>query len=379
MLLGALAGGSLLLVRGAPGRGEPIAGPDSGPNSGSATLVFAEFGAAADRVYTAPATDPAARELVATIQHAEGWGLNPAPQLSGTMLAYTVLPATGPPRRDAPAELWLLDVATRDRTRIARDADLLAVPHFDAAGEHLVYRSTDPTGAQTLVRVELASRLRRSVLTTSAGFGVYPVGFDHDGAIVFAALSTGGTDFYRVADGEEAQHLLHATDQIARDWRLSPDGRWLSFLAPEEQQERVVHRLHVADMDEGSELAGIATGAPPEMQLGEQVGPVWTPSGGALTIGREAYPGTRAGAITLTIDDEDDGGGSASALASPAAGFDVPLGWSPGGRYLAVRSFTGTTAYRPGLETMVIVGIDGRRQPVQTATELIFLGWLGSG
>ncbi|MCH7632118.1 MAG: hypothetical protein IIB59_02800, partial [Planctomycetes bacterium] len=45
-----------------------------------------------------------------------------------------------------------------------------------------------------------------------------------------------------------ADFLLHASDEIARDWRLAPDGRSLSFVAPEVLAERVVHRLHVFDL-----------------------------------------------------------------------------------------------------------------------------------
>src|SRR4051794_21825399 len=40
-------------------------------------IVFAEFGPNADRIYVAPADDPARRTLVDTIEHAEGWGINP--------------------------------------------------------------------------------------------------------------------------------------------------------------------------------------------------------------------------------------------------------------------------------------------------------------
>lgn len=341
---------------------------EGGFDAAEPALVFAQFGLTADRVYTAPATDPDRRTLVAIVEHAEGWGIVPAPAMAGPLVAYTVLPAAGPGRRDEPAELWLLDIITSKRVRLARDADLLVAPQFDIDGGYLAYRSTGPHGEQRLVRVDLESRARRVLYTRSGGFGVFPIGFS-DGALLFAGLSTAGTDVYRVRDGEDAELLFHASDHVARDWRLSPDGRSLSFLAPELAAERVVHRLHVVSVDAAERMTGLGAGG-----LMEQFSPVWTPAGDAVTVGREAYPAMTAAAVTLSLD-----GGSELALAAPERGFDVPLGWSPDGRYLAARSFDGPGSYEPGRESMVVISIDGVRRAVTAPTELIFLGWLQSG
>ena len=222
--------------------------------AGEPLLVFAEFGVNADRVYVAPATDLDRRTLIETVAHAAGWAITAAPEMAGSLVAYTVLPPGGPGRRDAPAELWLLDVETRESTRLASDADLLVAPRFDASGAWLAYRSTSIDGEQRLVRVELATRLRRVMHSYSDGFGVFPVGFDAGGALLFAQLSSTGTDLYRLRDGAEPERLLHASDDIARDWRVSPDGRSIAFVAPERSGERVVHRLHVVALDGGSRL-----------------------------------------------------------------------------------------------------------------------------
>ena len=331
-------------------------------------LVFAQFGPTADRVYTVPAVDPARRTLVATVEHAQGSGIVPAPAMAGSLVAYTVLPPASPGRRDEPAELWILDITTSERVRLARDADLLVAPQFDVDGGYLAYRSTGPHGEQHLVRVDLKSRARRVVYTQGGGFGVFPIGFS-DGALLFAGLSTAGTDLYRVRDGEDAELLFHASDHVARDWRLSPDGRWLSFLAPELAAERIVHRLHVVSVESAERMSGPGAGGPME-----QFSPVWTPAGDAVTVGREAYPALTAAAVTLSLDD-----GGELALAAPERGFDAPLGWSPDGRYLAARSFDGSGSYEPGRESMVVISIDGVRRAVTAGTELIFLGWLQSG
>ena len=333
-----------------------------------AVLVFAEFGGTADRVYTAPATNPGERTLIATVEHAEGWGINPAPAMAGTLVAYTVLSPETPGRRDEPAELWVLDVATHERTRLARDADLLAAPILDEEGGTLAYRSTGGDGEQRLVRVDLKTRARRDLHSYVGALGVYPVGFARDGALIFAELSNGGTDVYRVHEQAPARLLFHASDQIARDWQISPDGRALSYLAPEVAAERVVHRVQVVELTAGRErpFEEQADGA------AEQFAPVWRPDG-AVTVGREAYPATNASAVTLSPD------GTAEALPAPAQGFDAPLAWSPDGRYLAARSFDGSSSYQPGRESMVVISVDGERRSVTARNELIFIGWMKRG
>ena len=364
-LAGALALLGAVLLRDAPGGG---AGDDA-PTG--ATIVFAEFGPRADRVYTAPATNPARRTLVAVVEHVEGWGINPAPAMAGTRVAYTVLPPDAEPHRDARAELWLLDVATKRSTRLASDADLLAQPRFDRDGGALAYRSTTADGRQELIRVDLATRLRRVIHTADGGFGAYPIGFAYDGSLLFATLSAGGTDVYRVADGEPARLLVHASDQIARDWQLSPDGRGLSYVAPELLAERWVHRLSIVSVEEGGrrELAAM-----PGDATGEQFAPVWTPDGRAITVGREAYPWSNARALTVAIAD-----GEPQPLPAPERGFDVPLGWSPDGGYLAARSFDGVSSADPGSESVVVISPDGGRREVAAPSEVIFLGWLARG
>ena len=50
-------------------------------------LVFAEFGPGADRVYITDPGDPSRRSLVATVEHAPGWGINPAWETADSIVA----------------------------------------------------------------------------------------------------------------------------------------------------------------------------------------------------------------------------------------------------------------------------------------------------
>lgn len=343
------------------GEAEPERATTRGP-----TLVFAEFGPAADEILIAPADDPEATIPIQTVPHAEGWGLNPAPQMVGGRTAYTVLPPNVTPSRNSPAELWLLDVETGLGTRLARDADLLAAPVLRQDGAVLAYRRTEASGAQSLLRVDLETRARRVLHTDPSSFGLFPVGFDEQGALLFTRLSALGTDLVRVSEGATAELLFHASDEIARDWTVAPDGDAVAFVVPLLQAERIVHQAQIASL--GARSPTIA--APAEALLGEQYSPRWR-SDGALAIGREAVGDGGAAPIVLRASTE-------TPLSAPPSGFDVPLGWSVGGAFLAVRHFSGSNSRDPGSETLVVLGRDGGRALVPTNTELTFLGWTGA-
>ena len=347
---------------------EPATAPQ-GPapaEPGEQLLVLAEFGTSVDEIFLAPSGDPSDRTPVASVEHAPGWGIHPATEMAGALAAYTVLPPDARPERDSPAELWLLDVESGERIRLARDADLLAAPALSRDGAAVVYR-TSSDGEQSLVRVDVQSRSRRVLHTTRTAFGLFPVALTPGGDLLFSEISGEGTVLHAVSlDGGEPRPLFRASAHIARDWRLSPDGTALSYLAPVPLAERVVNRLHVA---------ALATGAAPAQPdagggTGEQYGPVWRPGGGAVTVGGEAASGA-TGAVTLLLD----GSGGRAELAAPAAGFDVPLGWSPDGRMLAVRSFDGRNSTDPGTESYAVVDGSGARTAVPARSQLLFLGW----
>lgn len=330
-------------------------------------FAFAEFGPSSDRIYTSPANDPTSRTLVDTVEHADGWGINPSPQPAGTLFAYTVLPPGSPGGRDAPAELWSFDLANGNRTRIARDADLLIAPVLSRDGRALVYRVSDGEG-QALVVVDLTTQVRTVAHRERTDFGLHPIGFDAVGAVIYASLSLTGTDVFRIEPGARPTPLFHASDNIARDWRISPDGRSLSFLAPAATAERVVYRAQAVLID-GAQSRALATPAP---LATEQYGPVWLPAGDALTIGQEADARGGQAAAVIALD------GSVRELPAPTSGFDVPLAWSGDGAYLAVRSFDGPNSAAPGNARIVVIGLaDEQRLLIPADGELIFIGWMG--
>jgi hypothetical protein len=333
------------------------------------TLVVAEFGTTADHIYRASAEDPSRRSLVATIDHAPEWGINPATRPAGARTAYTVLPADRPAARETPAELWLLDVATGEKTLLASDADLLTAPVFDRTGDHVVYRRNGEANQQALVSIDVGSGIARTLHSVETQFGVYPVGFASDGALLFADVSQQGTDLYRLTGGGDPQLVLHASDQVARDWEVSPDGMTISFVAPETHEERIVNRLQVVELN-GTKRVSVPAAEVPA--TADQFSPIWRPDGEAITIGREAYPERTASAVTYPLD----GSSTPESLATPVRGYDVPLSWSEDGQYLVARSYDGMTANDPGEESLVVIAPGGERRTVAAPTEVLFLGWL---
>ena len=61
-------------------------------------------------------------------------------------------------------------------------------------------------------------------------------------------------------------------------------------------------------------------------------------------------------------------------MTGAVAGFDLPVGWSPDGAYLALRTFDGTGPGNPGAEGVALLGPDGASQVV-AGDGLRILGW----
>ena len=338
----------------------PLGAPST---AGVPRLVFAAFGQTADLVYIAPATKPDERTIVDTVQHAEGWGINPGP-MYGSLLAYNVIPSGSPAQRGAPAELWLLNVTGGEKTRLARDADLLVKPQFVAGGKAILYRRSDGD-LQSILRVEIDSQARTVIHEERTAFGILPIGYDAGGALLLVRLSNAGTDFFTKRGDGAPSLAFHASNEIARDWQLSPDGKSIAFLAPQQRGERVIYRAQVVTIEGGRALALPDTGA-----SGEQYGPMWTPDGAALAVGQEPMTGPSAPVALLRT------GVNPNPLAAPARGFDIPVAWSAGGTYLAARTFDGRNSTNAGRESAVVIARSGERYPVSAPGEVILVGWL---
>jgi len=323
-------------------------------------VVYSEFGQDADTLWAANPDDPARRTALATVSHAPGYGILPALSPDGKRIAYTVLPPNGPAAPDAPAELRTLDVASGETTVLASDVDLPVPPVWSATADAVVVRRSawdDASGSGTfaLVRVDLGGNAA-TVATSSAG--LFPIDFSPDGAsLYYTALSPAGTDLWRV-DAGGATAVAHLSDGFARDWHLSPDGMQLAYLA-QSNDTNVAYTARVLDLESG--VAGEPVGGDVA-----QFSPVWERPG-VLTVGT-----LRGAALRIA----GEGGTAGSPLAAPTTGFDVPLGWSPSGDKLAVRSFAGASLADPGPSRVAVVGTDGARRVLSLNSDVVIAGWL---
>lgn len=360
-----LLGVAAWLIGALPSGDDP---PTEAQSPGAPVLVYAEYGETADRIYTAPATAPHERTLLDTVPHAAGWAITPGPEIVGGLAAFNVLPTDAPSRRDAPAELWVLDVAAGTRVRFASDADLLIAPVFSPAGDALLYRTALLEDRQEIVRVDLETRARRVVHVEESPFGVFPVGFDDAGRPLVVRLSLTGSDLLRLEHPDPPVLLRHLSDELTREWRLSRDGSALAYAAPVIDRELVLWQPRALRTSSGEALPAVL---PPASYFG----PLWEPSSGALTagsLGGGLLGGVADGVVLLSPD------GALAALARPAEGFDIPLAWSHDGRWLAVRQFERANNIDPGIDTVTVIGIDGTRRTVEAEREVIVLGWAGA-
>ena len=278
--------------------------------------------------------------------------------------------------QSAGGELWLLDVGTGAAKRLAQQVDLAGAPVWSPESDAVFVRRSGANGVE-LVRVELSGAATvlaaaTNSLATSAN-GLYVIDVSPDGEwLYYAVLSAGGTDVARASVHSGKQEpVAHLSDGFSRDWKLSPNGDRLSYLAQANSGSSVTFVAQVLDISTGLTETPLA-GTPVA-----QFNPVWE-RGGGLTIG-QISDGSAASAGDAPLRLNAAGAATAIALPEPASGFDVPLSWSPDGARLAVRSFEGRSAADPGPSRVVVVRTDGARFELSRQSDVAVAGWLTSG
>ena len=191
-------------------------------------LLISEFGEKADAIVAVDPADPAARTTIAEIDHAPGFGVFATLSPDGRSIAYTGLPAeSARPSPGAPAEAAIVD-EDGEVSVLADDVDLLVAPIWTPDGASIVVRKNTPeeNGAGSFELLLLGRDGSRSTITSWSSAAVFPIDFAPDGsALYFATLNETGSDLYRVSiDGDREEKIAHLSDEIARDWKLSPDG-----------------------------------------------------------------------------------------------------------------------------------------------------------
>jgi Tol biopolymer transport system component len=329
-------------------------------------LLISEFGDGADTLVAVNPADVSSRKTIATIEHAPGFGVFPALSPDGKAIAYTALPSDAPkPSPGSPAHAAVVDVSDHV-TVLADDIDLLVPPVWSPDGAFIVVRKNTPgvNSAGTFELILLGLKGTRSTITTWSTASAFPIAFSPDGSkLYFATLNASGTDLYSVApDGSDETRLAHLSDEIARDWKLSPDGATLAYSVAESgaQPQMVTRTL---DLTTGAAADAVAANG-----THMEFNPQWS-ADGKLTVASVKPEG---GSEAISID----AGGATQSVTTQTDAIDLPLGWSPNGERLAVRSVDGATTFEAGPSHVELVDRNGGRARVSANADVMIVGWL---
>lgn len=197
--------------------------PDPGPQ-----IAISEMAGTTSTLWAVNPADPRRRLSLATVEHADGWGLRASTSADGRHIAYLTLP---PGSHDAArqAELWLYDVAAGAPRRLDGGLDLLGTPVWAPDGSLVVARRITPSGQRSdigLLGYPVSGSATPQTLAsvTDVDWGG-AIGW-WQGVLIYASIDAGGTYLHA---GGPAPMLL--TTGIARDFRLDAAKGHLGFTA----------------------------------------------------------------------------------------------------------------------------------------------------
>ena len=338
-------------------------------------LLVSEFGDSADTIVALDPNDVSARTTIATIDHASGYGIFATLSPDGKAIAYTALPSdTAKPGPDAPANAAIVDV-NGNVTPLAGDVDLLIPPVWSPDSASIVARKNTPArdAAGSFELLLLGRDGSRATLMTWTTASVFPIAFAPDGAkLYFASLNNTGTDLYSIApDGTAETKIAHLSDQIARDWRLSPDGATLAYSVTESGGAPAVIaktlKLSTGAASDAVASASLQSGPPSTGIARGELNPAWKADGKLTIASLNLDGGGNATAI--------DAAGGSSAITANNDRIDLPLGWSPDGKSLAVRAVDGKTPSEASSSHVELVHA-GARDRVSDSADVQIVGWL---
>lgn len=376
-LLVLAAGGACLAGTRGPGGSADAGGTATGaltPQIGGRTpppghFVLSEFHGGETLLLSVSATDPDERRPLARIPHAPSWAPRAALAPGGERIAYTVLPG-GARSPDTEGVLWVVTLQERAPQRLAARVDARTTPVWAPDGSRVIYlRALAGGPAAPLVALEEVSVRDgkvQEVAQASLPVRLFPVGYAPDAArFYYVRFERDGTYLHEVnTRSRAARQVTRLADGAARDFRLSPDGTVLLYLALGGTPAR--YRAFAAELRTGDIRPLL-----PEVSRSEDVGVAWRPGARpAASLGVVTGAGGITGRVVLQA-----GGTVTVTVTERAGGFDVPVAWAPDGRYLVLRSFSGADADHPSSEQPVLLDGDGMRRPLAGGSPVEFVGW----
>lgn len=338
--------------------------PDGGP-----LLAFTELQGKSSLLWAAAPETPARRRLLGAVAHREGYGPRVVPSPDGSWLAATVLPPDGADL-EHDGRLLMLHAYDGASRLVLEHVNARGAPVWSPDGRSVAVKRLLPDGPE-LVTVEAATGAVVATAREPGAVDLFLVGWTPDGSTLYVATQTlHGFDLkaLRTSQPQAPELIAPLADAAARDFRLSPDGRHLSYLAAGLAGRPSAFAVAVLDLNRPSwDRSGgkrfVTDGAP-------ALGAIWQPQGRGLTLALVASDGRALQTLAA------DGSVYPARVPSPSGGYDVPLGWSPDGRFLAVRHLTGSDLQRLTGERLDILIENGGRATVEGAGPVSFAGWL---
>ena len=288
---------------------------------------------------------------IARVPHLPGFTATGAVSADGRMVALVA--ADGGSLARPEASLLVMDLEVGRFRQVLSGVDTLQAPLWAPDGRTVVVSRAiangSPRPAHRFLRVAADGSGSTALYDVEDALGAYAVGFEPAGALLGVRIDGAGSHLTR--DG-----LLVATisNQITRDWRLSPDGRQLAFIeANLDAGLRYVARTVSLDGTSGRTVEAQSRPG------GQQLGVAWRPGASVPTVGQQPLASSTAREL---------GRGEHQI----AAGFDVPLDFSRDGSALAVNHWEGVSFADAGSSSLEIVTEAGR---INVAGYSRFFGW----
>jgi hypothetical protein len=329
------------------------AGPVTGPKTAFASAPAGDYAVVSrtegdtDVIAVAPLGNPASATEVARVHHLNGFSTNGAVSPDGKRLAL-IVPDSGSNAQPA-GSLVLVDMESGAQTRLAQDLDPQQTPLWAPDNGSVVVVRNQPPVIRAL-RVAADGSGAKTLKDYPNILGVYPFAFDPQGHLLTVVIDARGSTLTR--DGSDVALL---SDQITRDWRLSPDGSQVAFI--ESNLNGGLHyQARVYSFDGGANA--VAAGVQAQTDGSQQLGVAWRPGSTSATFGKEHSAAsldgtaTEAQSVAESVGDGITGGG----------GFDVPIAYSSDGVALAVTHWTGPSFEQAGKSSIQVITGAGRAE-----------------
>lgn len=345
-------------------------GPSGGAATGTAIIetgprfLYSELQGDSTTLWLADAREPSRGESMARVTHRSGYGIKAALSPDGIWVAYTLLPpqAADPSTQ---ASLWVTSLEDTKGRQLIEEIDLRSAPVWSSDGKTVAVRRTLSAGIANiheLLAVDTTQGDTKKLVSDDSALGLYPFAWSKDNGLLYARIDPKGTDLLAATLSGKVSTIAHLSDDIARGFSLSPSDGKVLYTVPGSSAKKRLGTVEIIDLNTRKTETLLTDPT-------SQYHPIWRPDGQGVTHNTDPNDPKTKGALGDTVNE--------SLVPPPANTFDVPLAWSPDGKYLAVRSILGTPQNPSAEELTILSATDWSRHRVIASGYAEFIGWIG--